>query len=998
MRVPPNNHVRRTAWLIVSLLTATLLPSRAQTGLPPAVATDIATLEAEAARLDKAGKPADALPLARRALEARLAAPGGADTPETARALNDVAELCRKTANYPEALAFCQQGLAIREQVFGPDSTEAALSLTILARVYRVQSDFVRAEPPARRALVIQEKLLPPDSPDLATSLNGLGVIRYKLGGFTDAASLYERALAIREKSLGPDHPDTASVLGNLAQLYNYTGDYARAEPFTRRALAIREKALGPDHPDLAMSLLSLAALDVSLGDYARAEPVVRRAIDLWKKAGVADSVEVATGWNALGSVELSLGNPSQARAAYGHAVEIFTKVVGPAHRDTAFAVSNLAEATAATGDKTAAEALFRGALATWDKLDRPDVQRERAAALGKFADLRASRGALEEAETVVRRALAMQEKWLGPESAEAGGSLRQLALLRFWRGAAPEAAEFARRAQTAGDALLANVLSFTPQPQRLDFQATTDPWSLAATLGDAELVAGAVLRAKGVVLDSLLEDRLAAEASADPDKRRQLDQARALQRELARLNQEDPGDGDPATLKKRDEDRASAAAKFDAAEAAMARAVTGLGRARRALDVTPAQVRAALPAGAALVEFLRYQNQAAPGRSETCYGAVVLRADAPAAAWVPLGSARIIEERLAAYQRGVRGRENDLDLEESLVELSRLVWAPVAKLLPAGTREVIISPDAELNFLSFATLLTGEGVFVGERHLVSYVGGGRDLLVATAPGAGKGTLLAFANPLMDTGAGGPLTIVPPVAAAAGRGMDREVFRDTRFAQLPGAESEGRDIVALAKKWGWQGELFSGAAATERRLAEVRSPRVLHLATHGFFLSAAAGGAGGGRRNPMRCSGLALAGAATTLAAWSNGRFPPPNEDGIVTAEEVAALDLRGTWLVTLSACESGGGEARAGEGVLGLRRGFALAGARNLLLTLWPVADRETAGLMLDFYAAAERTGNPGRALAETQRAHLTRLRNEQGLAPAARLAGAFILSSSGR
>lgn len=144
--------------------------------------------------------------------------------------------------------------------------------------------------------------------------------------------------------------------------------------------------------------------------------------------------------------------------------------------------------------------------------------------------------------------------------------------------------------------------------------------------------------------------------------------------------------------------------------------------------------------------------------------------------------------------------------------------------------------------------------------------------------------------------------------------------------------------------------------------------------------------------------GLALAGAGRTLANWSSGLATPPENDGILTAADIGGLHLSGTELVVLSACDTGLGEAVAGEGVLGLRRGFVQAGARNLLLTLWPIEDRQTAGFMPEFYAAVHVTGNPARALAEVQRAWLKRIRTERSATEAAIIAGPFILSFQGR
>ncbi|HEX8678869.1 MAG TPA: CHAT domain-containing protein, partial [Chthoniobacterales bacterium] len=149
--------------------------------------------------------------------------------------------------------------------------------------------------------------------------------------------------------------------------------------------------------------------------------------------------------------------------------------------------------------------------------------------------------------------------------------------------------------------------------------------------------------------------------------------------------------------------------------------------------------------------------------------------------------------------------------------------------------------------------------------------------------------------------------------------------------------------------------------------------------------------------NPMHRSGLAMAGAQTTFEAWARGEVGPTENDGVVTAEEVSGLKLDGTWLVVLSACDTGSGEARAGEGVMGLRRGFIQAGAQNLLMTLWPISDETTVQIMLDFYDAAAQSGNAPQALADVQRDWLVKLRKERGVQAAVQHAGAFIMSSQG-
>ena len=345
--------------------------------------------------------------------------------------------------------------------------------------------------------------------------------------------------------------------------------------------------------------------------------------------------------------------------------------------------------------------------------------------------------------------------------------------------------------------------------------------------------------------------------------------------------------------------------------------------------------------------------------------------------------------------------------LQAVLESLSQQLWAPLRKALPPGTRSVIISPDGELNFVSFAALLTEDRAFVSEKFLISYVATARDLLPTRETRSTKKDLLVWANP--DFGAAVQTEPASTNWLVSSRAASARAFRDLTFRPLTGAEQEGRRLQAHAADFGFQRvELHLGKDATEAELRRVDSPRVLHLATHGFFLpeienprrqnnflpDARFVAGSSSLVNPMLRSGLALAGAQTTLAAWKNGELVPAGDDGIVTAEEISRLNLRDTWLVVLSACDTGMGEARSGEGVLGLRRGFIQAGAQNLLLTLWPIDDQTTVGFIGDFYRTATHTSDAPRALAEVQRGWLHRLRKAKGIAEAAKTAGPFILS----
>jgi CHAT domain-containing protein len=201
--------------------------------------------------------------------------------------------------------------------------------------------------------------------------------------------------------------------------------------------------------------------------------------------------------------------------------------------------------------------------------------------------------------------------------------------------------------------------------------------------------------------------------------------------------------------------------------------------------------------------------------------------------------------------------------------------------------------------------------------------------------------------------------------------MKQEEQQVTFFERLPGTRTEAEAIVALLggeKAW-------TGDRALKGEVLCLRSPRILHLATHGYLVGIAGMdsrlhavlGEPRQARDPLLACGLALAGAN-----WKAGRFCPPKEagDGILTAFEVAGMDLRGTQLVVLSACETELGLLQRGDGLLGLRRSFLVAGARTLVSSLWKVPDQATAELMTEFYHHLLAGNSTAVALAQAQRA----------------------------
>jgi CHAT domain-containing protein len=373
----------------------------------------------------------------------------------------------------------------------------------------------------------------------------------------------------------------------------------------------------------------------------------------------------------------------------------------------------------------------------------------------------------------------------------------------------------------------------------------------------------------------------------------------------------------------------------------------------------------------------------------------------------VQLGDARIIDDLIAKFREemtaGMRRRSSIRAAEQSLrdvgVLLRQRIWDPLVPQLD-DVATLYIVPDGALSLIPFAALPVGDREYLLDaKPTLHYLTSDRDLVPAAEPAtAGRG-LLALGGATFDeaeTMQSARAAAAASSASAPYRGVTSpcESLQDFKFESLPASR---REASAISTLWGTFGArsgpdaqaFLFGRAANERTLKTMApGRRVLHLATHGFFLSAdctlsMTGSASGtrsvgglvvakkvkrpapnaaaakpaavnpaSRENPLLRSGLALAGANRRAAVR------PDEDDGILTAEEVASLNLEGVEWAVLSACDTGLGEIKAGEGVFGLRRAFQIAGARTVIMSLWSVEDRSTMEWMRALYEGRLRRG----------------------------------------
>jgi CHAT domain-containing protein len=612
-------------------------------------------------------------------------------------------------------------------------------------------------------------------------------------------------------------------------------------------------------------------------------------------------------------------------------------------------------------------------------------------------------------AEKSLLRALELEEKYYGPgDNPSKLPGLAGLAEVFAFKGERQKALNFALRAERASSEFARLTARSLSEREALLFSATrTSAAGLVLTLATSpaaqsawkQLAWDALIHSRALVLDEMAARHLSVGATEDAGVQMLQQKVREARERLARIWVRGPRE-EPEKYRKF---LAQAQAEKDAAERALAeKSKTARAELARAA-VGWQQVLSALPARSALVGFARYPHHdfsagatSKPSEPVVSYLAFVLRNAETTPVTIPLGAAKEIEELIAqmrqqmareARSQGRATRRNEAQFRAVAARLRRLLWDPLVPHL-RGARRVFLVPDGALHLVDFAALPAGQQSYLIEiGPQIHYLSAERDLVSTEMPPAGNG-ILVVGDPAFDDAAalaGAPRATLAQVGA--GTDAARATFRGTRsacgafaslrFEPLRASAREAEEVLRV-----WSGEnpagetlqlrgpqpaavpgsvLLRGAAASEaefKRLAVGR--RVLHLATHGFFLGRAcesalaaearpmeSQGVAAGGENPLLHSGLALAGANRRQAAGAE------DEDGILTAEEIAALDLNGTEWAVLSACDTGLGEVQAGEGVLGLRRAFQVAGVRTVIMSLWPVEDEAARQWMRRLYSA---------------------------------------------
>ena len=917
-------------------------------------------------------------PLLEQALETRRKTLG-ASAPATATSLDSLASLYDAQGDYARAEPLYKQALEIRRKTLGESHTDFATSLNNLALLYDHMGDYKQAEPLYEQAVEIHRKVVGEMHPDFATSLNNLALLYDHIGDYTQATLLCKQALEIRRQALGEAHPAFATNLNTLAGLYDEMGDYVHAAALCEQALEIRRKTVGEAHPAFATNLNNLAWVYDHQGDYARAEPLFKQALALRRKTLSQTHPDVAESMDNLAMLYHRMGDHPRAEPLYKQALEIRRQSLGEHNPIFGQSLNNLAALYNDAGDYVQAEPLYKQAMEI-DRKALGEMHPRYAASLHNLAGLYVSMGDDAKAEPLCKQALEIRRKVLGEAHPDFAASLTSLAFLAYSRGDYAQAEPLHKQAlDIIRSSLDTTSLAQSERQQLAMAQAVRYQLDNYVSLGlgakrFAHEVFAQVLAWKGATLVRQRAMRLAA---ADPTIAAAFGELRQTTIRLATLSRAVPEKEDRQAAWRAQLD--DLVKRKEQLEANLSTKSVAFRQSTRRVAI--ADLLAHLPADVALVDFLEFSRSFPPKSQggkltwERQLVAFVIRhADSPddEVTMVCLGAAEPVRQAIdtwrLTYGGGGQGEAAGRLLRDKL-------WEPLLPTIGAAPM-VLVSTDGSLGRLPLGALPGKKpGTYLLEDHRLAMVPVPQllpALLEATSDNQLAKGLLLLGNIDYDAL---PAASEQPASAASNIALfttpTHPALRagEGRFVDLPGTRAEVHsigDLLGEATNKLHQPspgvELLSRSEATKDRFRELAPRfRYLHLATHGFFAPASWQSAESeaptpGDRNQLTSRSAMVAGFApgllSGLALSGANRPPVPNQDdGILTAEEIACLPLDGVRLVTLSACESGLGKEAGGEGLLGLQRAFQVSGAHATIASYWKVADDVTQIMMVRFY-----------------------------------------------
>ena len=829
----------------------------------------------------------------------------GEENGSYARSLTNLGNCYYNLDSYSQALKYYQLESSILLNLYGRDHPNIAWSFSDIGDCYLGLEDYNMALDYFKQALSIRETLLGKDHPDYASSLNSIGDCYLDLEDYGMALEYYQQALAIREIALGKKNLDYASNLSDIGFCYSSLGDYIKALDYFQQALAIREELLGKEHPDYASSLNRIGNCYRNLGEYSKALEFLEKYKTYSETLFGKDSLEYASAIYNIGICYRSLGNLTNAVGSIQQALQImeknYNKNVGYAH------------------------CLYGMGLCYFDKgeYDQAIPFFNSASPLFSY-----------NSELYLASQLKIGVCYL---------NINKIAI----------ATRIISSYSLTVSSFITNSFSSLTESQRASFWEkyqdfyTNRLYDYSATISSPQMNCSAydgALLGKGLLLNAETEMRKLILESGDEEALRIYNEVQQSRVRLDKIYEDPVGKKEQIDSLNND---------IEVRQQELMKRSKAFGDYTRNLALKWTDVQAALGKKDIAIEFETYTHQ-----DTTFYIALTLR---------PGYTEPHLVELFNSTQMKAK---SDSKTYYTSTAMSKLVWGNLAEELN-GIKNVYFSPAGELNNIGIEYMLDEDGEhLLSEKRNYYRLTSTREL--AKEYQAKKmSDATVYGGIRYDVTPGSKLTGEETeserLALAATRSytpMDSLSLTRGGWNYLPGTKDEAESISSTLTSKRVKNELLEGEAGTEESFKSLGGARkdVIHIATHGFYWTETEAGRSGMETSSFMLdgesrapkedkaltrSGLLFAGAQNT---FDGKELPIDVEDGILTAKDISRMDLRGTDLVVISACQSGLGEV-TGDGVFGLQRGFKKAGVQSIVMSLWEVDDMATKIMMTRFY-----------------------------------------------
>lgn len=884
--------------------------------------------------------------------------------------LAGLAALYQDMGKFTEAQSAYTEALEIQAQISGKETNSYASILSNYALLYQELGAYQQAENLFRKALLIKRTILGIDHVEYMATLSNLGLLYVKTGEYQLAAPLLEKSLNFYQIHTQDYRSEAAISLINLAELKQAMGKYTEAEPLLKKAISLRKEIYGTEHPAYADAINGLALFYQTMGNYPAAEPMLIDAREIYRHRYGTFHPDYAALTQNLATLYQITGNKEKTEALLIEAIQIDKQILGEKHPNYAIVLSNLAFHYEDQGKFQQAEALLSEALAVNESTfgtQHPAY----ANSLYNLAALYSEMNRLDTAQIIFKNVIDIREKIVGTNHPAYAQALYGLAVLHHKKGNYREAyplfkevidkytkqirdyfpalsekekSAFYRRIEPVIEAYKSFAIELV---QQSDF--SDDLLSLKDSV-TAELY-NTQLTTKALLLDASSKVRKQILNSGDENLKRLFENWTMKKEYLVRLYSKSPEE-----LQKEDIDIQELEQRANEIEKELSARSTLFSRNIDSQQPSWKDVQNTLKGDEVAIEIIRIGQNSR--RDSVVYAALVLDSlSFPQLAIFPNGE-RLEKRYFNYYRNSVNYRVNDT--------LSyTYYWKPICEHLSPYTKTIYLSPDGIFNKVNLHVLLNPKtNSYVLDTYAIRLLSSTRDLLTnynSSEQINNQAYLFGFPTYNLENTTIKQITDTTKITEQ----LESTPFLN-QLKMLPGTRIEVNNIYKLLKDHGWAAKKYLAQTAREEKVKNIREPKLLHIATHGFFLSdlevdekteqkAYGIHLDNIKANPLLRSGLHFAGASNTISGYANAPTDIISAleegDGILTAYEVMNMDLDGTDLVVLSACETGLGEIRNGEGVYGLQRAFLVAGAQSIIMSLWRVDDEATQKLMQFFY-----------------------------------------------